>query len=279
MANLNAKFLPDYSPAKWACTALLAAFLFCFAGAAGAQEKSPEGDVAAQANNPLANFTAFNLHNYYIGELTDPDENANQFWMRFAKPFSIGETNWIMRASLPVNTFPVPPSLDHETGLGDLNVFAAYLIDIGNPKIAFGVGPQITAPTAGKDELGSEKWSAGLVNTLFNFSSPKFQYGYLLSWQGSFAGESDRRDVNVGAFQPFLFYQLGGGTYLRSSAVMVYDFDNDTYTVPIGLGIGQVIPSEKVIFNVFIEPQVSIADKGGGWAEWQVFVGINTQFK
>jgi hypothetical protein len=60
---------------------------------------------------------------------------------------------------------------------------------------------------------------------------------------------------------------------------MVYDFDNDTYTVPIGLGIGQVIPSEKVIFNVFIEPQVSIADKGGGWAEWQVFVGINTQFK
>lgn len=27
-------------------------------------------DAAAQANNPLANMTAFNLQNYYIGELT-----------------------------------------------------------------------------------------------------------------------------------------------------------------------------------------------------------------
>jgi len=54
----------------------------------------------------------------HIGELTDPDENANQFWLRFAKPLSIGQTNWIMRASLPINTYPVAPSLDHETGFG-----------------------------------------------------------------------------------------------------------------------------------------------------------------
>ena len=266
--------------------ALLAVVFFCLAGAASAQEKSagsaPDqsaGSAAVQANNPLANFTAFNLHNYYIGELTDPDKDANQFWLRFAKPFSVGKTNWLLRASLPINTFPVPPTLDHETGIGDLNVFAAYLIDVGNPKVAFGIGPQITAPTAGKDELGSEKWSAGFVNTLFNFSSPKFQYGYLLSWQASFAGAGNRASVNLGAFQPFMFYQLGGGTHLRSSAVMAYNFQNATYSVPIGLGIGQVIPTEKVVFNIFVEPQVSIVDRGAGWPKWQIFVGLNTQFK
>jgi len=268
--------------------ALLAAALFLLPGAAGAQEKSAgnkavqgesAADAEAQANNPLADFTAFNLHNYYIGEYTDPDENGNQFWMRFAKPFSIGETKWIMRASLPVNTFPVAPDLDHKTGLGDFNVMTPYLVDLGNPTITFGVGPQLTVPTATRDGLGSEKWSAGLMNNLFHVLSPKFQYGYLLSWQGSFAGDDERRDVNVGSFQPFVFYQIGGGTYLRSSAVMVYDFDNDTYTVPLGLGIGQVIPSEKVVFNLFVEPQVSIAEKGGGWPEWQVFVGLNMQFR
>ena len=79
----------------------------------------------AQANNPLANFTAFNVHNYYIGELTETDKSANQFWMRYARPFALGQTNWLMRASLPVNTYPVPPGMDHKTGLGDLNVFAA----------------------------------------------------------------------------------------------------------------------------------------------------------
>lgn len=44
-----------------------------------------------------------------------------------------------------------------KTGLGDLNVFAARLFDTGDPAISFGVGPQITVPTATEDEVGSEK--------------------------------------------------------------------------------------------------------------------------
>ena len=74
-------------------------------------------------------------------------------------------------------------------------------------------------------------------------------------------------------------YQLGGGTYLRSTAVMSYNLQNDTYSVPVGLGIGQVIPTPKAVFNLFIEPQWSVADKGAGWGQWQVFIGLNTQFK
>ena len=164
-----------------------------------------EDNAAAQANNPLANMTAFNLQNYYMGDLSGTDETANQFWLRFAKPISIGDTSWLMRASLPINTFPTSPNGDKKTGVGDLNIFAAYLIDTGNPAVSFGFGPQITMPTATNDALGSEKWSAGFANVLFNASSAKFQYGYLLTWQASFAGDDDRSDVNMGAFQPFAF--------------------------------------------------------------------------
>lgn len=194
-----------------------------------------EADAAAQANNPLADMVVFNLQNYYIGELTGSDENANQFWLRYAQPFSIGKTKWLTRASLPINTFPTPPDASHETGLGDFNIFAAYLFDTPNPAISIGLGPQLTAPTATEDALGSEKWSAGLAHVLFNADSKKIQYGYLLTWQASFAGDDDRDDVNVGALQPFLFYQLGGGTYLRSAPIWVYDFENDGYSVPLGL--------------------------------------------
>jgi hypothetical protein len=65
----------------------------------------------------------------------------------------------------------------------------------------------------------------------------------------------------------------------RSTAVMAYDFEHSGYSAPIGLGIGQVIPREKVVYNLFIEPQVSLADKRAGWPKWQVFVGLNAQFK
>ncbi len=84
-----------------------------------------QASAAAQANNPLANMTAFNMQNYYIGDLTKSDDSANQFWFRYAKPFSVSDTNWLMRASLPVNTFPTPPDGNKEAGVGDLNAFAA----------------------------------------------------------------------------------------------------------------------------------------------------------
>ena len=242
-------------------------------------EQTKDVSDSAQANNPLANMKAFNLQNYYIGELTGFDDDANQFWFRYAQPFKVFSSNWLMRASLPVNTFPTAPNGSTKTGLGDLNVFAAYLIDTGQPAISFGIGPQITMPTATKDELGTEKWSAGFANVLFNASSSKFQYGYLLTWQASFAGDDDRTDVNVGALQPFAFYQLGKGLYLRAAPIWVYNFETDNYSIPLGLGIGQVIPKGKTVFNLFVEPQISVADRGPGQPEWQIFVGFNMQFK
>ena len=251
-----------------------AALAVCAAKAA-AQEDSA---ASAQANNPLANTTAFNIQDYYIGDLTESGDDANQLWFRFAKPITVSDTKWIMRASLPLNSFPTPPNGDQETGIGDFNIFAAYLIDTGNPAVSFGFGPQLTAPTATKDELGSEKWSAGFANVLFNASSPKFQYGYLLTWQASFAGEDDREDVNLAALQPFAFYQLGGGTYLRAAPIWAYNFENDAYSVPLGVGLGQVIKRGKTVFNVFVEPQFSIADDGPGQPDWQIFLGFNMQF-
>lgn len=259
-------------------------FLFCllFSGISFAQETSaPTEDVSlkdatANANNPLANMTAVNIQNYYMGKLAELEGDGNQFWLRVAQPFKLGESRWLARFSLPVNTFPLPGG--SETSMGDLNAFAAYLFDVGNPKISFGVGPQVNLPTAIKSELGTGKWSAGFANVLFNATSPKYQYGYLLTWQHSFAGVSSRSTVNAGAFQPFFFYQLQKGLYLRSAPIFVYDFESDGYHVPLGVGIGKVIPKGNAVYNFFIEPQYSVADKGAGWAEWQVFFALNMQF-
>jgi hypothetical protein len=256
------------------CYGLVLLFIICSSATALAQE---DADVSAQANNPLANMTAFNLHNYYIGEQTETGEDANQFWLRYARPFSLGG-DWLMRASLPINSFPTSSTGGTETGLGDLNVFAAYLFDTGNPAISFGFGPQINMPTATKDSLGSEKWSAGFANVLFDARSKKFQWGYLLTWMASFAGEEDRADVNTGAFQPFAMVQLGKGRYLRSTGIWVYNFETGDYSMPLGFGFGQVIPRGDTVYNIFIEPQWSVVDKGAGWPEWQVFLGFNIQF-
>ena len=113
----------------------------------------------------------------------------------------------------------------------------------------------------------------------FDATSSLFQWGGLLTYRTDFAGDDDRPDTSVLAAQPFYFLQLGGGNYLRGAPIWVFDLENDSYHLPVGLGIGRVIPTERVVFNVFIEPQFTILDKGAGQPEFQVFMGFNMQFR
>lgn len=62
--------------------------------------------------------------------------------------------------------------------------------------------------------------------------------------------------------------RVGGG---------VFDIDNDKYHVPVGLGIGKVVPTRKAAFNLFVEPQFTILSRGAGQPELQIFIGVNTQ--
>ena len=84
--------------------------------------------------------------------------------------------------------------------------------------------------------------------------------------------------TNLLAVQPFYFVQLGKGLYLRGAPIAVFNLENDTYHVPVGLGLGKVIPTGKVVYNVFLEPQFTILDRGAGQPELQLFVGFNMQF-
>ena len=102
--------------------------------------------------------------------------------------------------------------------------------------------------------------------------------GGLVTWQTGVAGDDDRPGTNVLAVQPFYFVQLGNGLYVRSSAVMAFDLEKDTYNVPVGLGIGKVVPTDGAVFNIFLEPQFTILDRGAGQPELQILVGFNTQF-
>lgn len=257
-------------------TIIVAAALLAFSVTCNADDA--DAKAMAQANNPLANMKAFNIHNYFMSDLTGSDYTADIAYLRYAQPVNIGSTNWLLRATLPVKSIPVLADGGAKNGLGDFNVFAAYLMDVGNPTVSFGVGPMLDLPTATDKRLGTKKYSAGVANVLFNASSRVFQYGYLLTYSHSFAGDSNRDTVSMGAFQPFLMMQLGGGTYLRSVGIWYKDFEHNSYSIPLGLGVGQVVKQGNTVYNFFIEPQYSVADQGSGVAKWQIFTGLNMQF-
>jgi len=251
--------------------------LLALSGKLSAQE---EASGAAQANNPLANMTALNFHNYYIPQLTDSPEGAylNNAWVRFARPFASGRL--LLRVSVPLNTVALPDQVSGNilsvNGLGDINAFVSYNF-ISKPTATVGIGPLLAAPSATDQLLGSGKWQGGLAFVAFIAKSPVFQFGGLVTWQASFAGDSDRSSTNLAAIQPFYFWQLGKGTYLRGAPVWVFDIQNEALHMPLALGIGKVVPVGRTVFNLFIEPQYSVIHKGSQ-PQFQLFSGINLQF-
>jgi hypothetical protein len=245
---------------------------------AWAQEAPPQtqggldAETLKKANDPMAHTKAFNVHNYIVSSVYGaPDVTQNQLMFRYAQP--VGK--FLLRGTLPVTTVNEPGE-NPQAGLGDFNLFAIYAWELGGNKI--GVGPLVTAPTASKDMFGQGKWQAGLAALAFLANNHIMQGGTLLQWQTDFAGDEDRADVNLLTAQLFGMWQIGGGTYLRSTGIWSFDLENDRYNIPIGLGIGKVIKVNNVVFNIFAEPQFSIYAKGDGQSRFQTFVGFNTQF-
>ncbi len=237
------------------------------------EDKAALNDAEVQANNPLASIKTFNLHNYYVPKLTGlPDATSNTMWLRYAQPIG----RFLIRASLPIPTVPTG-RLSSTSGLGDLNAFGTYLA-VNNAKTTLGVGPLIAIPTATDEDLGSGKWQAGAALIVFQVVSPQLQIGGLVTWQTSFAGDSDRSETNLMATQLFGIWQLGTGYYLRSTGIMAFNLKSGDYNVPFGMGVGKVLKLEKVVFNIFAEPQFTVLHNGVGQPEIQLFFGMNTQF-
>jgi len=252
---------------------VLALVVLTAIGSAPVQAQEASADELAKANNPLADIKAFNVQNYYYAKLWDVDDDvANTFWFRAAAP--TGPVLW--RASLPVVQTP-----GSGTGIGDLQLFGAYLA-VTRPDLSLGFGPQLSFPTA-KTGFGPDVFQAGLAVVVFAVPSPTLQIGGLVTWQTDLNGDptnvnDPKPNTSLAVLQPIALFQLGGGTYLRAAPLWVFDLEADEYHVPFGVGIGRVVKSGGTVVNLFVEPQFTMAHKGIGQPAFQVYAGINLQF-
>lgn len=254
---------------------LMVAAPLCFAQPAHAQSQS--ADDANKSNNPLNLAASLNFQNYYTPKLFGSNAHTNDFLIRPTIPVAPGElvgVPQIFRITAPVSTRPEADG-SYKTGLGDINVFDIFLLQQG--AVDLGVGPMLTMPSATSSELGAGKWSAGLAGVAVH-ASKEGLLGALVQWQHSFAGQNARDTVHTATFQPFLIRNLPQGWYLRSTATWTFDLQKNDYYIPLGLGAGKAWRVGKNIFNVFAEPQWTVAHKGEGLPQFTLFAGLNITF-
>ena len=241
-----------------------------------AQASSDSADAANQSNNPLNVAASFNVQNLYTPSLFGTSAHTNDLLLRPTLPLGpngLVPFPEILRLTVPVSTRP-DPNGGYNTGLGDINLFDIVLIHGGETQI--GIGPLVTLPTATDRTLGTGKWQAGLAAVVVNTSTQRL-IGALVQWQHSFAGESDRPQVQSLTAQPFVIWNLPEGWYLRSTGTWTFDLQHGDYYIPVGLGAGKAWKGGSTIYNMFVEPQYSVAHSGNV-PKWQIFAGLNMTF-
>jgi hypothetical protein len=89
--------------------------------------------------------------------------------------------------------------------------------------------------------------------------SPKpWLFGALVKNLWSFAGDSNRDNVNQLLIRPFVNYNLNDGWYLTSSSIVTANWEADSdnrWAIPVGGGVGKIFRIGKQPINAQVQVQ------------------------
>jgi hypothetical protein len=238
-------------------------------------------ELARAAQNPMANMISFpiqNNTNFGFGPLEKTQNVTN---IQPVIPFNLTE-DWLL-ISRTIAPVIYQPEFAHgqgsEFGLGDIN--QALFIGPSNPgSIIWGVGPIFLLPTATDNRLGTDKWGVGPAGVALTMRGP-WVFGVLAQNIWSFAGDSDRDDVNQFLLNPFVNYNLGDGLAIGSVPIITANWKADSgekWTVPIGLQVSKIMPIGKLPINWILGAYYNIEKPDNLGPDWTLRFQVNFMF-
>ena len=255
-----------------------------------AQSPAPESgamspaDLAKKAQNPVANLISLPLQlnwNFNAGPLEKSQPVLN---IQPVIPIQLNDDwNLITRTILPVISQPAfTPAQSRDNGIGDINFTAFLSPDKPSPSgWTWGVGPAVIMDTASDDRLGQGAWSIGPSAVLLK-SPGDWVFGALVSQVWSVSEDTGRSDVNQMLFQPFINYNFPAhpGRYVTFSPIITADWEassSNTWTVPLGLGIGQLKKFGKQPVNMQVSAFYNVI-RPDDTSNWQIRAQIQFLF-
>lgn len=235
------------------------------ASSASAQDAD---ELSKQLANPIASLISVPFQsNFDIGAGPEDDGFAYTLNIQPVIPVSLNdEWNMISRTILPISYRDYTPDGD-VSGLGDTTqslFFSPKAPTAGG--LIWGIGPVLLVPTATDEFLGTGKWGAGPTGVAL-VQRGDWTVGALANHLWSFAGESDRPEVNSTYVQPFVSYSLGHGRSVSLNTETTYDWVNEAWTVPINLGFSQVmkIGEQPISFQIGGKYYAEAPEGGPEW--------------
>jgi hypothetical protein len=214
-------------------------------------------ELAKLSQNPVANLISVpfqNNTNFNYGPL---DGTQNILNIQPVIPVTLNKDwNLITRTIFPLLWQPaVVQGQDTTFGLGDMQ-FSAFLSPSDAKGWIWGAGVIAQLPTHTDSNLGNENWGLGPTAVVLRLEKDNpWVYGMLINNVWSLDTSSSAPSYNNFLLQPFVNYNLPGGTYVNSVPIITANWDADSgnqWTVPVGAGIGHIFHLGKLPVNAQI---------------------------
>jgi hypothetical protein len=245
------------------------------------QEHSEE-DLAKRTQNPVADLISVPLQSNFNFKVGPKDDLQYILNIQPVIPFHLTE-NWnlITRTIIPLISQPelarTPAGVVGDVfGIGDIQL-SLFLSPAKPGKLIWGVGPIIQLPTSSDPSLGADQWAMGPTGVLL-FSHGPWVLGALANQLWGL--ESGPPGVNQMLIQPFVNYNLPHGWYLTSAPIITANWKadrDDTWTVPVGFGVGKIQRFGKLPVNLQLAAYRNVVRPTDG-PEWNVRLQVQFLF-
>ncbi|MFT5729591.1 MAG: hypothetical protein ACI8PB_003762 [Desulforhopalus sp.] len=236
--------------------------IFLYASEPKTSSTISDAELAQELSNPVADLITLPIQMNYDQNYGSTDDGWKfQTNIQPVLPLSLNEEwNIITRTILPVvSQEDIFLGAGSQFGLGDTS-FSMFF----SPKeptsggVIWGVGPIFLLPTATQEELGTEKWGAGPSAIALTMKGP-WTLGVLSNHIWSFAGESQRDEVNNTFMQPFVAYTWSNAWTVSFQSETTYNWESGNWSVPINFAVAKLVRIGKL--------PVSLQAGFGYWAE------------
>lgn len=224
---------------KWAFACCLA-----MSGASASAQDTSSSDLAKSLANPIAALISVPFQLNYDQGYGSANGNATTLNFQPVVPISLNEDwNVISRTIVPIKSqTDVAGNSGTQAGLGD--TVQSFFFSPKQPTkggLIWGVGPVLLLPTSTDSMLGAGEWGIGPTGVALKQSGP-WTYGGLANHIWSLDSNST---VNATFLQPFLSYTTPDAWTYNINSEATYDWNSDSWTVPINATIGKVVSIGK----------------------------------
>jgi hypothetical protein len=287
MVRVNQRFLTDACRRSFwrnrPLFVLIFLMLACIGSPASFAQSSDAESLAKAAQNPIADMISVPFQNNINFDTGPYERTQNILNIQPVLPFEMNKDwNLVTRTIMPVISQPAfAPGQEREFGLGDIQFSAFFSPKAPVDGWVWGAGVIAQMDTATDDRLGQGVWGLGPTAVALHIGKT-WVYGALINNVFSVVKDPGTPSVNQMLIQPFVNYNFPThpGRYLSFAPIITANWEADSgqkWTIPLGLGIGQIMKLGKQPINVQVAGYYNVERPEYG-SRWQLRLQLQLLF-